>query len=225
MCAFNDLGQAARGSPTLMLTKHWLDATLISKRGRGKMSKNYSEYKFLYEDSANFEANDLILWTSSRNGRLPADEFRVRYPPASAVKPLFLKCRECRQDIDVSFEWVEMHDTANETVFDFDCPHCWSVSTYTQPTVVAKIVAFRKRCWKWIKPASRRPGRVGPAIRFRVLERDGFRCSYCGATPGNTSLHVDHVVPLVEGGTNDFENLRTACAECNLGKGKGSVEA
>jgi 5-methylcytosine-specific restriction endonuclease McrA len=32
-------------------------------------------------------------------------------------------------------------------------------------------------------------------------------------------LHVDHVVPLAAGGTTSEGNLRTACEECNLGKG------
>ncbi len=61
---------------------------------------------------------------------------------------------------------------------------------------------------------------VSAQLRFRVLERDGFRCRYCGragSTPG-VVLHVDHVVPRVAGGATAEGNLRTACEECNLGK-------
>jgi hypothetical protein len=57
-------------------------------------------------------------------------------------------------------------------------------------------------------------------LRFTVLQRDGFRCRYCGRTaaePG-VGLHVDHVVPLVAGGATCEDNLMTACSECNLGK-------
>jgi 5-methylcytosine-specific restriction endonuclease McrA len=32
-------------------------------------------------------------------------------------------------------------------------------------------------------------------------------------------LHVDHVVSVAAGGTTSEDNLRTACEECNLGKG------
>lgn len=32
-------------------------------------------------------------------------------------------------------------------------------------------------------------------------------------------LHVDHIYPKAEGGTDETENLVTACSECNLGKG------
>jgi len=62
-------------------------------------------------------------------------------------------------------------------------------------------------------------------MRFDILQRDGFRCRYCGR-PGSTPgvvLHVDHVVPVVAGGTTSEDNLRTACEECNLGKGTRAV--
>jgi len=87
-------------------------------------------------------------------------------------------------------------------------------------------------------PRSSRPGRTltrgGVArardplpaqLRFRILQRDGFRCRYCGRTgdsPG-VVLHVDHVVPVAAGGTTSEHNLRTACEECNLGKSTRAV--
>lgn len=68
-------------------------------------------------------------------------------------------------------------------------------------------------------PRARDPLPAG--LRFRILARDGFRCRYCGR-PGSTSgvvLHVDYVVPQAAGGATSEDNLRTACEECNLGKG------
>jgi hypothetical protein len=62
-------------------------------------------------------------------------------------------------------------------------------------------------------------------LRFSVLQRDGFRCRYCGRTsrePG-VVLHVDHVVPLAAGGATTEDNLLTACEECNLGKATRAV--
>lgn len=57
-----------------------------------------------------------------------------------------------------------------------------------------------------------------PKQRFEILRRDRFRCQYCGAHGPDVKLHVDHVVPVVEGGANNIDNLRTACSLCNLGK-------
>lgn len=58
------------------------------------------------------------------------------------------------------------------------------------------------------------------AMRFRVLERDGFRCRYCGAaaTDEFVRLEVDHVLPLARGGKDNESNLVAACRNCNLGK-------
>jgi 5-methylcytosine-specific restriction endonuclease McrA len=57
-------------------------------------------------------------------------------------------------------------------------------------------------------------------LRFDILQRDGFRCRYCGR-PGTASgvvLHVDHVIPVAVGGATSAYNRVTACEECNLGK-------
>jgi hypothetical protein len=59
---------------------------------------------------------------------------------------------------------------------------------------------------------------VNKRLRFEIFRRDGFRCTYCGAVPEETELHVDHVVPVALGGTDIPENLTTACEDCNAGK-------
>jgi hypothetical protein len=59
-------------------------------------------------------------------------------------------------------------------------------------------------------------------LRFKVLERDHYRCTACGDSPAITrgcKLHLDHIVPWSQGGSSVPENLRTLCAACNFGKG------
>lgn len=56
------------------------------------------------------------------------------------------------------------------------------------------------------------------AMRFEILRRDGFRCTYCGASSADAVLHVDHIVPESLGGPSTPDNLATACEPCNLGK-------
>lgn len=63
------------------------------------------------------------------------------------------------------------------------------------------------------------------AMRFEVLRRDGFACSYCGRKPPDVELHIDHVTPEALGGPSTPENLRTACADCNAGKGSTPPDA
>lgn len=58
-------------------------------------------------------------------------------------------------------------------------------------------------------------------LRWRVLQRDNFKCCGCGASPAVTlgvELHVDHIHPWSRWGETVPENLQTLCSKCNLGK-------
>jgi Homing endonuclease associated repeat/HNH endonuclease len=58
-------------------------------------------------------------------------------------------------------------------------------------------------------------------LRWRVLQRDNFKCCACGSSPAITlgvELHVDHIHPWSEGGETVLDNLQTLCSKCNLGK-------
>lgn len=61
--------------------------------------------------------------------------------------------------------------------------------------------------------------------RFRIFTRDGFRCRYCGRSSEETTLEVDHIIPVAKGGTNDDANLITACIDCNRGKSDKQIGA
>jgi hypothetical protein len=62
-------------------------------------------------------------------------------------------------------------------------------------------------------------------VRFDVFKRDVFVCQYCGATPPSAILHADHVIAVAEGGGNEYDNLITACSDCNLGKGARALSS
>lgn len=68
-----------------------------------------------------------------------------------------------------------------------------------------------------IKSRDMRKG-ITPKLRYQVLQRDKFRCVLCGKDAKEEHLEIDHIKPVVYGGTNDFDNLRTLCSECNKGK-------
>lgn len=59
-------------------------------------------------------------------------------------------------------------------------------------------------------------------LRWQVLERDNHTCQYCGTTPADGALHVDHIIPVADGGKTEADNLITACEPCNTGKGAGT---
>ncbi|HEX2863126.1 MAG TPA: HNH endonuclease, partial [Deinococcales bacterium] len=68
-----------------------------------------------------------------------------------------------------------------------------------------------------LKRYVRRPARYQVAFNRRnVFRRDAHTCQYCGRTGGDMTL--DHVVPRSRGGRNSWDNIVTACRECNSRK-------
>lgn len=59
---------------------------------------------------------------------------------------------------------------------------------------------------------------ISKKLRFEILQRDGFRCQYCGREGPEVALEIDHIKPRARGGTDDPENLTVACFMCNRGK-------
>ncbi|MBI1327449.1 MAG: hypothetical protein GC136_07375 [Alphaproteobacteria bacterium] len=67
---------------------------------------------------------------------------------------------------------------------------------------------------------------VSAGLKVKVLEKDNFKCVFCGKSPTTdigTRLHIDHIVPFSKGGKTILENLQVLCVECNLGKGAQDI--
>lgn len=69
----------------------------------------------------------------------------------------------------------------------------------------------------------RRP--LKPGVRMEVLRRDKFTCQYCGAKAPDVIIQVDHITPVSLGGTDDPDNLKTACRDCNYGKSNKDIDS
>ncbi len=54
--------------------------------------------------------------------------------------------------------------------------------------------------------------------RFEVLEKYGFKCRYCGKSPPEVYLELEHIIPKCKGGKDTIDNFVPACFNCNRGK-------
>ncbi len=63
----------------------------------------------------------------------------------------------------------------------------------------------------------RRPRPHRRLTRREIFMRDRHTCQYCGKEASDLTL--DHVVPRVRGGRHTWENLVSACRQCNHRKG------
>lgn len=88
------------------------------------------------------------------------------------------------------------------------------------------------REWAKANPLKRRVSESGRRARKRsaqgsytdvdiqsMLKDQKGLCKYCSKDISN-QYHIDHVVPLSRGGSNELSNLVLSCSHCNLSKGK-----
>jgi hypothetical protein len=62
-----------------------------------------------------------------------------------------------------------------------------------------------------------------PLTRENVYRRDNYECVYCGCSTQKL-LTLDHVIPQSKGGKNSWDNLVTACKQCNGEKSDLTLE-
>lgn len=60
--------------------------------------------------------------------------------------------------------------------------------------------------------------------RYNVYLRDKFTCQYCGKKFAHHDLTFDHVNPRCKGGKTDWDNIVTACKNCNVAKGHKDLD-
>ena len=89
------------------------------------------------------------------------------------------------------------------------------------PEVRAKAIAQKQR-----RHALTRTPHAKLISIHDIIARDGSRCYICGIKTDPKARyaslvksHLEHVVPLADGGSHTMDNLRCACRRCNLLKG------
>lgn len=77
----------------------------------------------------------------------------------------------------------------------------------------------RGDAWAWAYAYRCKEAGVSPVIepfsRQDVIDRYSDHCAYCDT---GEFEHLDHYVPVSQGGPHTLENVRPSCAKCNLAK-------
>ena len=103
-------------------------------------------------------------------------------------------------------------------LFDFDS---WRSrpGSFRDPAVPVVGGAIRVPRVVHLSKYDRTPRTLVRLSRKNLMLRDGHQCQYCGKKPPLRDLNIDHVVPRSRGGGDVWDNLVTACKQCNLKKG------
>ena len=125
--------------------------------------------------------------------------------------------------LDIPFKKASIIDVHNAFCIIFDTL-LEEPTEYTPYTTFeywnAIDIKYIKIVMKRTKPEkkSRRKSLSGKT-RINVMERDDYTCQMCGRSiEDGIKLHIDHIVPVSKGGSNDMDNLQVLCHECNLAK-------
>lgn len=57
-----------------------------------------------------------------------------------------------------------------------------------------------------------------------ILEKQNYKCVYCGCDLLETGKHLDHILPLSRGGLHTITNIQYTCPTCNMSKGDKTEE-
>jgi 5-methylcytosine-specific restriction endonuclease McrA len=143
-----------------------------------------------------------------------ADEIRKSKRYVTALRKTVRTCEACGRQYNPYREVQRYCST--------DC---------SQPIVLAKqrakfgIVGKRGRpsYRSWKRRAIRFGVEVENVNRWKVFERDGWKCGVCGemvdksiAWPDPFSASLDHIIPMSKGGGHVFDNVQCAHLRCNI---------
>lgn len=125
----------------------------------------------------------------------------------SCVEEIEIEMREADRRVEKALNEVESLVAARNSVFAFRN----QVQHAMHNSPVGKYLVRRLEANAKI---------ADPALRLRIMSRDKFRCLKCSASDG---LSIDHIKPVIKGGSDDDLNLQTLCRSCNSSKGS-SIE-
>lgn len=86
---------------------------------------------------------------------------------------------------------------------------------------VNSIIATQGGAYAYLKA---RQNYVPPLTNSALFRRDVNLCLYCGNSFAPRDLSRDHVTPMVQGGTDTWNNVVSACKRCNHHKGGRTPE-
>lgn len=90
------------------------------------------------------------------------------------------------------------------------------IATHAMDRLI-QFMLFTRSNERTVRPAERIPW--PPGLKQQLMKRQGNRCTYCGYRRPHWRFEIDHMTPVVLGGSNDLDNLQVICRPCNMRKG------
>jgi hypothetical protein len=106
----------------------------------------------------------------------------------------------------------------------------YDISAYVLAEVIGCSIGYARRfeytdeqgASEKLWSQNQRGSQIGPALRKRVLRRDGSECVRCGAEEG---LITHHIIPAGQGGPAKLDNLAMLCDTCHRAAHGGRINS
>lgn len=96
----------------------------------------------------------------------------------------------------------------------------WSGARFAEVESLAKRSDIDAEFWANTWPNRRKRSAIPRDTKAAVWDKSGGCCGYCGKQLNPfRDFTVDHITPIVMGGSDDISNLVAACRSCNSKKG------
>ena len=95
------------------------------------------------------------------------------------------------------------------------------VSLWTADALIWVMLVTRSN-ERRIRPTKRLTWPKG--LKRSLMRRQDNTCAYCGYRRIAASMDIDHIIPVVRGGSNEESNLQVICSRCNQRKGPQTDE-
>ena len=159
-------------------------------------------------------------WTTRTGGDVMSDTLRIRSRLLSDSEAVAI-----REAMPFGPPWITY---AQEIATDMGVNYITVCNiaaglSYKRPKACPDGHPLRLQLNAVLAARQRLRSQVKPTVRKAMGEAQDWLCVYCGADISKRAS-IDHIVPVIRGGTSDPENLQLVCLRCNQSKGDLSHE-
>lgn len=136
---------------------------------------------------------------------------------------VMLLCSRCKTEVltdtVIGFQWRMSVEDVAETKRVFIAAgfidDTWTVMNWNKRQFVSDNTNDRVKKYRDKRQANGLPRGSNGLNDYDLYKRDCNCCIYCASTK---NLCIDHIYPIILGGSDDYDNLAVACKACNSGK-------
>lgn len=172
------------------------------------------------------DVDRLTQWLS-QNARPSQARMKVSCMAALAFLPEIVSLAIKGRDDADSYDWSAFERLArdNDQLFDILNQEGWIEDRTLFESMLGGMGYFSQRTAPPLPSVKGIREPLTTDLRSIVWNKSGGRCWYCGAqTDPFLNFNVDHMRPVVDGGTNDPSNLVPCCKPCNAAKHAMPIE-